>query len=281
MQHKIITTVDGSHTIFVPELNEHYHSTNGAIQESNHVFIEAGFRYCLRKHLYQVAEFKNQSDQMIHNNKGEKKVLIYSQPDNQKHPQQEINILEIGFGTGLNGFLTLLESEKWPVNVFYHSVELYPIAVEEAQKLNYSELVHQAESLKQSGADQESEITKHSNVNNTLFLKLHSTPWEKAIEITPKFTLLKQNLDFSNPEEFRSDRLFNLVYFDAFAPDKQPDMWSQDIFNKIHYLCDKNAVFITYCAKGAVRRMLQSAGFIMERLPGPPGKREILRGENN
>ncbi|MDD4778145.1 MAG: tRNA (5-methylaminomethyl-2-thiouridine)(34)-methyltransferase MnmD [Fermentimonas sp.] len=226
MQHKIITTVDGSHTIFVPELNEHYHSTNGAIQESNHVFIEKGFRYYLRK---------------------------------QKQPQQEINILEIGFGTGLNVFLTLLESEKWPVNVFYNSIELYPITIEEAQKLNYSELVD-------------------NQVNISLFLELHTTPWEKAVDITPSFTLLKQKFDFSKPDEFKSDRLFNLIYFDAFAPEKQPDMWTQEIFNKIYSLSDKDAVFTTYCAKGVVRRMLQTAGFKMERLPGPPGKREILRG---
>lgn len=238
MQHNIITTDDGSHTLFVPELNEHYHSTNGAIQESNHVFIEAGFRHYL-----------NQSGS-----------------DHQQHPQTEINILEIGFGTGLNAFLTLLEAKKRSIKVFYHSVELYPITIEEAQKLNYSELVKKPEH----------ELS--SRVPDDSFLKLHSSPWKKAVEITPSFTLLKQKYDFSKPEEFKSNRLFNLIYFDAFAPEKQPDMWIQEIFSKIYSLCDINAVFTTYCAKGVVRRMLQTAGFKMERLPGPPGKREILRG---
>jgi|SRR5690554_111736 len=246
MQHKIIKTEDGSHTLFVPDLNEHYHSVNGAIQESNHVFIEAGFRYYLRE---------------------------------QKQLQQEINILEIGFGTGLNAFLTLLESEKWPVIVFYNSIELYPITIEEAQRLNYSELLEQSEAgaVKTSKPHQSSEELQNQ-VSSSLFLKLHSSPWEKAAEITPSFSLLKQKFDFSKPDEFKSDRLFNLIYFDAFAPEKQPDMWTQEIFNKIYSLSDKGAVFTTYCAKGVVRRMLQTAGFKMERLPGPPGKREILRG---
>jgi tRNA U34 5-methylaminomethyl-2-thiouridine-forming methyltransferase MnmC len=114
MQHKIITTEDGSHTLFVPELNEHYHSVNGAIQESKHVFIDTGFKYFLEKNI-------NQDD------------------------QKSINILEIGFGTGLNAFLTLIESQKLNVNVFYQSVELYPVSIKEAEKLNYFELINQSD----------------------------------------------------------------------------------------------------------------------------------------
>lgn len=259
MQHNIITTDDGSHTIFVPELNEHYHSTNGAIQESNHVFIETGLRHYL-----------NQSGRA-----------------NQQFSSQQINILEIGFGTGLNAFLTLLESEKSLVNIYYHSVELYPISVEEAHKLNYCDLAQQFESEQLSNEFQQPKEVEQSGLlqqqkeNSILFLKLHVSPWQSETEIAPRFTLVKQIFDFSNPEEFRSNRLFNLIYFDAFAPEKQPEMWTQEIFNKIYSFSDKGAVFTTYCAKGAVRRMLQTAGFKMERLPGPPGKREILRGIKN
>lgn len=278
MRHKIITTDDGSHSLFVPELNEHYHSTNGAITESKHVFIEAGFRYFLNKYYVQKEEYKKQSEQEIDNLKDEKEVLQYYPEKNddkdhqkQQHPQAAINILEIGFGTGLNTFLTLLYAKKRSVRVFYHSVELYPIEIKEAQKLNYSYLLQQLEHKELIDQNKTDEL-------NNIFLKLHSSPWETAVKITSGFTLLKEKFDFSHPNEFKSDLLFNLIYFDAFAPEKQPDMWAQDIFNKIYSICDKNAVFTTYCAKGIVRRMLQSAGFMMERLPGPPGKREILRG---
>lgn len=247
MQHKIITTEDGSHTLFVPELSEHYHSVNGAIQESKHVFIDTGFKYFLEKNI-------NQDD------------------------QKSINILEIGFGTGLNAFLTLIESQKLNVNVFYQSVELYPVSIKEAEKLNYFELINQSEQKKFKQQTNLSESEHFKVIDKTLFMKLHTTPWERAVDILPGFTLLKQKFDFSKCEKIRADRLFNLIYFDAFAPDKQPEMWTEDIFGKIYSLSDADAVFTTYCAKGVVRRMLQSAGFKMERLPGPPGKREILRG---
>ncbi|MBF6597753.1 MAG: tRNA (5-methylaminomethyl-2-thiouridine)(34)-methyltransferase MnmD [Fermentimonas sp.] len=236
MLHQIKTTDDGSHTLFVPELNEHYHSVNGAIQESHHIFINAGLEYYLNN------SYKN-----------------------NLQPVQTINILEIGFGTGLNALLTLIESEMRSINVFYNSLELYPVTIENAKQLNYPTL------LSKNHLQQKENITD-------LFLRLHNSEWEKHIDITPKFTLLKQQIDFSNPVQFNSSKLFNIVYFDAFAPEKQPEMWTIDVFNKIFSLCDTGAVFTTYCAKGVVRRILQNEGFRMERLPGPPGKREILRG---
>lgn len=236
MLHQIKTTEDGSHTLFVPELNEHYHSVNGAIQESYHIFINAGLKYYLDN------SYKN----------------------NPK-PVQTINILEIGFGTGLNALLTLIESEMRSINVFYNSIELYPVSIEDAEKLNYP--TH----LGKNHLHLKENITE-------LFLQLHTAKWEEAVDITSNFTLLKQQIDFSNPSKFNTSKLFNLVYFDAFAPEKQPEMWTIDVFNKIFSLCDSGAVLTTYCAKGVVRRMLQNEGFKMERLPGPPGKREILRG---
>ncbi len=244
MHRKIIITDDGSHSLFVPELNEHYHSTNGAIQESIYVFIEVGL------------------------------INYLQQTGNRQEQTQHINILEIGFGTGLNAFLTLLEAERRSIDLFYQSVELFPIDIEEAQKLNYSKLVQKLDYEKYADKEREGELSN-------IFMKLHKSPWESEVEIISNFTLLKQKIDFSNPEEFSSNRLFNIIYFDAFAPEKQPNMWTQEIFNKIYSLCDKDAVFTTYCAKGTVRRMLQSTGFNVDRLPGPPGKREIIRCSKN
>lgn len=212
-------TEDGSHTLFVPELNEHYHSTHGAVQESAHVYIDAGFRQCVRK---------------------------------------EVRVLEIGFGTGLNAFLTLLETEKTGKKATYTSLELFPLSVQDAEKLNYPSVI--APSYKDS------------------FRKLHTTRWGEWESITPCFSLLKRKTDFSDPSGFSPEETFDVIFFDAFAPDKQPEMWTQPIFDTLYSLCSENAVISTYCAKGSVRRMLKTAGFDVERLPGPPGKREILRG---
>ena len=217
---QLITTEDGSHSLFVPHLDEHYHSTHGAIQESRHVYIHTGFDAC---------------------------------------ELQQINVLEIGFGTGLNTFLSLLQAESSNKQVHYTSLELYPIEADSAKQLNYAQ-----------------QLTEEAKA--PLFMTLHQAPWNEAIEITPSFILNKIKTDFSNPDNLNTTTLFDVIYFDAFAPEKQPEMWSQAIFDKLYSLCNPNAIITTYCAKGVVRRMLQSAGFTVERLPGPPGKREILRG---
>lgn len=232
--HKTMKTIleiteDGSHTLYVPELDEHYHSTHGAIQESMHVFIDAGLRHCNKEH---------------------------------------IHLLEIGFGTGLNGLLTLLEAEKLQKKVFYHTLERYPLAEAAAMQLNYPEQI--ATGAKTPPVVDDKKTTR-------MFHLLHQTPWERATTITPSFTLLKEETDFSHPEQFLPPRQYDLIYFDAFAPGKQPEMWRETIFQRLSTLCGDDAILTTYCAKGAVRRMLQSAGFTVERLPGPPGKREMLR----
>lgn len=222
-------TQDGSHTLYVPELEEHYHSTHGAIQESMHVFIDAGLRHSHREY---------------------------------------IQILEVGFGTGLNAMLTLREAEKMQKKVFYHSLERYPLAMADAMQLNYPQ---QIEKRAACPVEQDQERL------TVLFRQLHQSPWETPAVITPSFTLLKEEADFSQPEQFQSPCRYDLIYFDAFAPEKQPEMWQEVIFKKLYTLCSDNAILTTYCAKGAVRRILQSAGFTVERLPGPPGKREMLR----
>lgn len=218
MQHIIEITEDGSHTLYVPELDEHYHSTHGAIQESLHVYIEAGLHHC---------------------------------------DKSEMNLLEIGFGTGLNAFLTLLDCEKFKKTVRYTSLERYPVSFVDAQMFNYSKLLAPSQ--------------------EEMFMRLHSSPWEKWVEITPNFHLKKLQRDASSLDDFDPEAPFDIIYYDAFAPEKQPDMWTQEIFNRLYILSNQDAILTTYCAKGIVRRMLQSAGYQVQRLPGPPGKREILR----
>lgn len=220
IETKLIITKDGSHSLYVPHLNEHYHSTHGAIQESRHVFINSG----------------------LHANK-----------------LQQVNILEIGFGTGLNAFLTLLESKKKEIQVNYTTLELYPLDIECVKQLNYAQL------------SSDEDAAKH-------FLTLHESPWGVSIQITPFFTLHKVKRDFSKVNSIiETDTRFDVIYYDAFAPEKQPEMWTQQIFDKLFSVCNKKGVLTTYCAKGVVRRMLESSGFTIEKLPGPPGKREILR----
>ncbi|MDD2246140.1 MAG: tRNA (5-methylaminomethyl-2-thiouridine)(34)-methyltransferase MnmD [Proteiniphilum sp.] len=218
MKTIIETTKDGSNTLFVPELNEHYHSTHGAIQESSHIYINAGLNYC---------------------------------------DKQTVNLLEIGFGTGLNAFMTLLDSEKKNRKVNYTSFELYPLQVINAEKLNYSSIL--------------------APTQNEVFISLHTSPWNTPTEITPDFTLNKLLIDVQELPDFRPHQTFDVIYYDAFAPEKQPEMWTQEIFNTLYSFSNCGAVLTTYCAKGAVRRMLQASGFFLERLPGPPGKREIIR----
>lgn len=218
MNIKLEITGDGSHTLFVPERNEHYHSTHGAVQESMHVYIDAGLRHCMKS---------------------------------------EVKVLEIGFGTGLNAFLTLLEAEKNSRKTDFTSLELHPVSITDAEKLNYAELIAPA--------------------RKEVFIELHRAGWEKRNRVTTDFSLLKMQLDFSDPSSFHPENRFDVVFFDAFAPEKQPEMWTPAIFDKIHSVSSEDAVLTTYCAKGSVRRMLQAAGFFVERLPGPPGKREMLR----
>ncbi|MDR0430995.1 MAG: tRNA (5-methylaminomethyl-2-thiouridine)(34)-methyltransferase MnmD [Tannerellaceae bacterium] len=212
LHRELQLTADGSHTLFIREMDEHYHSVNGAIQESRHVFIEAGLKQLKKENL---------------------------------------RIVEIGFGTGLNTFLTLLETSS-PVE--YHTIERYPLSMDIIQSLNYGKII-----------DPE---------KRELFLSLHTAPWNKPVKITASFILHKVIGD-SNTCEFPKQT--DLVYFDAFAPDKQPEMWNPEIFAKLYDCMQTGGILTTYCAKGSVRRMMQEAGYSVERIPGPPGKREMIR----
>jgi len=215
MRNRVVITEDGSKTIYVPSLDEHYHSTHGAIQESRHIFINSGL----------------------------KKVAA-----------REINIFELGFGTGLNAFLTVLETQDKNIKVSYSSIEKYPVPFEKIRELNYPELI-----------DAE---------KRPLFDLLHSCDWNSYIEITDKFSLRKIQADIKN---YSHDHKYDLVYFDAFGADKQPGMWTADIISGIAGACNPGAVFVTYSARGELKRQLKCEGFNVEHPSGPPGKREITR----
>ena len=218
MAIKIITTEDGSHTLFNEELNEHYHSTHGAINESKHIFIDAGYKALNPKHAY--------------------------------------NILEIGYGTGLNALLTLKEVINTCVKINYVAIEAFPIVNSVYSKLNYIELI-----------DDES-LEKYFN-------ELNTSSWNYPQYITDNFILNK--IDAKIEDISLTETSFDLVYFDAFSPEVQPELWDTSIFEKIYNAMKFDGILVTYCAKGEVKRTLKSVGFEIENLPGPTGKREITR----
>jgi len=227
MQRKLILTGDGSHTISMPELNVTYHSIHGAIQESKHVFIEAGL-----------------------------KSLTLAEA-------AKLNIFEVGFGTGLNALLTIIEAEKLQKQIHYETVEPFPVGSSETRSLNYCKQLDR-EDLQ------------------PIFEQLHSCEWEKKTNITANFHFKKSGsnlLNFETSETCLSGKqAFKLIYFDAFAPNAQPELWTKEIFEKMFAMLEPGGILVTYCSKGNVRRAMQAAGFIVEKLPGPRGKREMVRG---
>ena len=222
MKRKIITTSDGSKTIQIEEWNEQYHSIHGALNEANHVFIKYGLRY----------------------------TLGLSDSD------KPLSILEIGFGTGLNAFLTLIEAEKLKQHIYYVGVEAYPVEDAEVKALDYPQFI----SPKYSGK----------------FDKMHKVEWERCVPISDYFQIEKQQKFFKDIEAVSN---FDLIYFDAFGARVQPELWTEVVFTKMFIVLKSRGVLVTYSAKGSVRRAMQAVGFTVERLPGPPGKREMLRAQ--
>jgi len=218
MIYTLIETADGSKTIFIPEMNEQYHSVNGAITESEYVFVNNGFT------------FRQKKDPVI---------------------------FEAGFGTGLNALLTAINAEKNNRLTTYYAIEKYPLAGEIIKTLAYGDII--------------------SNEAINIYEKIHSCEWGKTVQISPCFYIHKINADLI---EFsvNSIPMFDIIYFDAFGPDKQPEIWTPEIFQKIYTNCSPGAVFVTYSAKGEIRRQLANVGFEIERLSGPPGKKHMLRG---
>lgn len=212
-KREIVITGDGSASIFLPDFNEHYHSHHGAVQESKHVFMKMGWDV--------VCPGKTQ-----------------------------VNILEIGFGTGLNAWLVFEDVAQHANSPYVHytSIEKFPVSAEDARKLNYT--------------------------SDEAFMKLHEAAWNSPVMLRDKFTLEKIQVTL---QEFAPSRHFDLVFFDAFAPRVQPEMWTKEIFEKIFSCMNTGGVLVTYCSKGEVRRNMIAAGFTVEKVPGPPGKREMLR----
>lgn len=204
-------TRDGSSTLYSAQFDQHYHSVHGAVQESQHVFLDKGLAEC-----------------------------------QQTTP---IRILEMGFGTGLNALMTAMQA---PMPVHYLSLEAYPISPEALTELNYGQLL-QVE---------------------TLFEGIHAAAWNTSVEITPDFTLEKR---LGLLEDFEGTAEIDLVYWDAFAPGAQPELWTEEVFRSVLGWMNPGGILTTYCAKGDVRRAMIAAGFQVEKVPGPPGKREMLR----
>ncbi|SNS43497.1 tRNA U34 5-methylaminomethyl-2-thiouridine-forming methyltransferase MnmC [Ekhidna lutea] len=215
---KIITTEDGSHSLFDEELNETYHSTRGARGESMHVFIREGLEHWLSG---------NQAE--------------------------EIKILEIGLGTGLNAFLTTQFANQHNQKIHFTSLEPFPIEKEIYQNLNFFQ----------------------SEEERGLLLKIHESDWEKESRISSNFILQKTT---SKLEDFITSNSFHIIYFDAFAPSKQPEVWSLENLKKCYSLLEKGGVLTTYCAQGQFKRNLVEAGFKVETLHGAMGKKEMVRG---
>lgn len=216
MKREIVQTLDGSTTIHLPEWNENYHSKHGAIQEAKHVFIKNGF---------------------------------------DQFNQSEIAILEIGFGTGLNTFITFLEAKKLATKVNYVGVEAYPVAFDEIVQMNY---VRELEAT-----DFESD-----------FKEMHESEWNTNIAISAAFYLTKRQQFF---DEINDKETFDLIYFDAFGYRVQPELWSTAIFQKMYDALKPGGKLVTYAARGVVKRSMIEVGFTVEKLAGPPGKREMFR----
>lgn len=220
MKTKLIGTNDGSFTLTNEYFGETYHSINGAVSESVHIFINLGLR-----------NFKN----------------------------SEINILEIGYGTGLNAMLTYIENIQLGNVIKYHSIEKYPI--DEADFMEYA-----------------TQTVQISDKIKGKTLKDFCTGWNKEIKISDNFKLYKQVVDFN---EFIPCNNYNIIYFDAFSPETQPEMWSEENLRKITDRLVPEGFFVTYCSKGIVKQALRNLGLTVRRMPGPAGKRHVLQAQKN
>lgn len=214
MKREIIVTGDGSVTIHLPEMNESYHSKFGAIQEAYHVFIKNGLS------------------------------LTQGRP---------ISILEIGFGTGLNAFITYIEALKTNQQIKYTGVEAYPVSPDEANLMNYA-----------------SELKGDADV----YTKMHTESWETPIPLRNNFLLTKQQKNFHQIDD---SELYDVIYFDAFGYHAQPELWTVEVFSKMYAASKPGGILVTYACRTVIKNAMKEAGFVTEKLPGPPGKREMLR----
>jgi|SRR6185437_2597570 len=218
MSHQLIQSEDGSHTIYLPALNETYHSTHGALQESQHVFIKYGLEEAAKN-------------------------------------TKELTVFEVGFGTGLNALLTLQKSIQSNLTINYHTLEPYPLSEELVKSLNYPSFF-------------EPDLQQ-------LFYKMHNSAFEEVVELTSNFRFTKYKTTL---QDFSKELKADVVYFDAFAPNKQPEVWSYSNLQKVYDLLNSHGILVSYCARGQFKRDLKALGMQVEALPGPPGKKEMTRG---
>ena len=217
MKRQFIKTADGSTSIYLEGMDDYYHSKYGAIAESNHIFIKNGL---LSRDL-----------------------------------TKEINVLEVGMGTGLNVLTTMKASNEYGLKIHYDAIEAYPIKMEELSSINFAEIL---------------------KIEDSLLRNIHDSPWETKVQLQPHFNLTKYQAKLQDAKLELNQ--CDVVYFDAFSPDKQEEMWSEGIFKKLYHSLKPGGVLVTYCVKGMIRRLLQSVGFKVEKLKGPEGgKREMCR----
>ena len=219
MSLRIIKTSDGSDTIFNSELNETYHSLNGSINESNIVYIQNGLEYYLNR-----------------------------------KKENNIKILEIGFGTGLNFLLTHIFLEKRKEKILYHTLEPFPLPNDIIKRLNY--------------------VKKIGEQYLNIFQLSHSKESNKIIDITEKIKFIKSKISL---EDIKLKDNYDIIFYDAFAPSKQPSMWERKNIEKIYSNMNYDSVLVTYCSSGQFKRDLKSIGFKVDVLPGPKGKKEMVR----
>ena len=221
MKKQVLETADGSTSIYLEELDEHYHSKHGAVAESQHIFVKNGLL--------------------------------------AKSNLQKIKVFEIGMGTGLNVLTTFVASEEHDLNVEMHTVEAYPVDSKELTQMNFAEIL---------------------NVEKAIFDRIHLAEWSREHSLSTNFKLIKyhdtiQNIEFTS--NMKSNGV-DVIYFDAFAPEKQEEMWNKEVFEKLYGVLNESGILVTYCVKGVIRRRLAEVGFKVEKLAGPKGgKREMCR----
>lgn len=218
MKAALNITSDGSHTVYLPDLNVTYHSRFGAIRESTHVFIAAGLHEVMKK-------------------------------------KKNLSIFEMGFGTGLNALLSFLEAEKHGLNINYRSIEAFPLENEVIAALNY-------------------ETFFFNEMKHSVLQKMHETNFGQTVPFSRHFRLTRTK---GLIQDFETTDKFDLIYFDAFAPDTQPELWTEDIFRKLEGMMNIGACLVTYCSKGSARRAMKAAGLTVTKIPGAPGKWEMVR----
>lgn len=217
-RYEIFITTDGSHSVKLKNSAITFHSTHGALQESQHIFINAGLQFFMEKY-----------------------------PEKRK-----IKIFEVGFGSGLNALLSAICASKYSTDIAYHTIDLHPLQSHIYSKLNYAIILQQ----------------------QVLYNNIMKARWDTIVPITPLFTINKIHKDLLH---LQLNKEFDIVYFDAFASDDQPELWTNAVFTAMYHALNHNGILVTYCSKSLVQKSLKQAGFIIEKLPGPRGKREILR----